>query len=208
MHAGAFSILPKALQAAATLRDFRKGDVLFAQGSRPLAMHCVLRGEVRLVRTAANGSEIVLQRAMSGFVAEASLDQTAYHCDARVIQPSSVLSVPIPKFQRALSEGGFRDAWLGYVTAQLRRSRQQCERLLLHSARERVLHFIETEGRHGELRLGMTKKAWAAELGLTHEALYRTLRTMLDDGGLIEGPSGSLRTKKIRRETAPVARRS
>ena len=31
---------------------------------------------------------------------------------------------------------------------------------------------------------------------------------MLDDGGLIEGPSGSLRTKKIRRETAPVARRS
>ncbi len=32
------------------------------------------------------------------------------------------------------------------------------------------------------LTLQQPRKAWAAELGLTHEALYRTLRRMQDEG--------------------------
>lgn len=58
--------------------------------------------------------------------------------------------------------------------------RANAERLSLRTARERVLHFIETEGERGVVNLGQSKKDWAAELGLTHEALtacWRKWRT-------------------------------
>jgi CRP-like cAMP-binding protein len=60
----------------------------------------------------------------------------------------------------------------------LRRVRLQNERLALRHAEQRVLHYIETEGNGLSVELGQTRKDWAAELGLTHEALYRTLASM------------------------------
>jgi len=47
--------------------------------------------------------------------------------------------------------------------------------LALRGAAERIEHYIESEGEDGRLELTCTRKAWAAELGLTHEALYRAL---------------------------------
>jgi len=55
----------------------------------------------------------------------------------------------------------------------------------LISAVDRISHYIEAEG---VLNLTQTKKAWAAELGVTHEALYRSLRrTQVDDRLSVEG---------------------
>jgi CRP-like cAMP-binding protein len=56
------------------------------------------------------------------------------------------------------------------------------ERLSLNSAAERILHYLETQGDNGVVTLTMSRKAWATELGLSHEALYRTLRRLQDDG--------------------------
>lgn len=58
----------------------------------------------------------------------------------------------------------------------------------MNSAVDRISHYIEAEGSNGVLNLTQTKKAWAAELGLTHEALYRSLRrTQVDDRLSVEG---------------------
>ncbi|MDZ7802727.1 hypothetical protein [Thiohalophilus sp.] len=43
---------------------------------------------------------------------------------------------------------------------------------------------MESEGVDGVVILEQSRKAWAAELGLSHEALYRTLRRMQDSGML------------------------
>jgi hypothetical protein len=65
--------------------------------------------------------------------------------------------------------------------------------LSLHSARDRIIHYIEADGRNGSVQLTHSKKDWAAELGLTHEALYRTLSRMERVGDLrIEGQIVSL----------------
>jgi CRP-like cAMP-binding protein len=58
------------------------------------------------------------------------------------------------------------------------------ERLSLKTVRERIIHFIETEGESGVINLEQSKKDWAAELGLTHEALYRALALMEKRGEL------------------------
>lgn len=155
-------------------------------------MHCVLSGEIRLLRTTSTGAEILLQRSREGFVAESSLDQAAYHCNAVAITRSRVLAIPRPAFQKALDDAEFRSIWIAYINAELRRTRAQSERLRLRTARERILHFIETEGGNGTIKLGLSKKAWAAELGLTHEALYRALSSMIQARELYEPRVGVL----------------
>jgi len=63
-------------------------------------------------------------------------------------------------------------------------SRARCERLGLKSAAQRIVHYIESEGADGIVTLSKSRKAWATERGLTHEALYRTLRRLQADGTL------------------------
>ena len=145
----------------------------------------VLSGEVRLIRRDPHGREVVLQRSTGGFIAEASLDNRVYHCDALAAQASMLLVFPAMAFLAALDQDvAFRRAWQSLLAREVRKLRSQCERLSLNSAADRILHYIEAEGSNGVLNLTQSKKAWAAELGLTHEALYRTLRRLQDGGEL------------------------
>lgn len=141
-------------------------------------MYFVLSGEVHLVRQSMTGSEVILQRAHQGFLAEASLDQTAYHCDAIAVLPATLLMFPRKQFRQALNDESFRIQWISHLARELRRVRAQTERMSLKSAQERIIHHIETEGDSGSITLSSSKKEWAAELGLTHEALYRALARM------------------------------
>ncbi|MGV3633471.1 MAG: Crp/Fnr family transcriptional regulator [Pseudorhodoplanes sp.] len=176
--------LPEAARGKSHMRSLSAGGTLFRRGSKPAAVYVVLRGEMRLVRTTARGAEIVLQRARAGFLAEASLDQTAYHCDAIASADSEILVIPLAAFRTALADAVFQQAWMAHLARELRNVRAIAERASLRTARERIIHYIETEGRSGTFALTQSKKDWAAELGLTHEALYRELARMQHHGEL------------------------
>lgn len=178
--------LPSALREAARLRECAAGETLFRQGERPKAMVYVLDGEVRLLRRSRGGAETILQRSRGGFFAEASLESKAYHCDAVAAAASRLLAFPIRAFREALDhDAAFRNAWMAQLAREVRKLRARCERLSLHSAAERIQHALESEGTAGTLILGQSRKAWAAELGLTHEALYRALARLQDEGKLV-----------------------
>jgi CRP-like cAMP-binding protein len=193
-----FAALPYSARATVRIEEHAAGEVLFRAGTAPGAMYFILSGEVRLVRASRSGGEIVLQRARHGVVAEASLDQSTYHCDAVVSARSTVLSIPRAAVREALKNDHFGTAWRTELSRELRRLRAQCERLSLKTIQERVIHYIETEGENGAVVLGQTKKQWAAELGLTHEALYRSLGE-LEKAGLIRTDGRILRLSTARR---------
>jgi len=178
------TISPK-LQDLAAYQETQSGETLFRLGDRLRFMFCVVAGEVRLVRRARNGAEIVLQRSRGGFFAEASLYGKTYHCDAVVAKPGAVVRFPAQAFRDALGkDAAFRDAWMSHLAREVRQLRAQSERLGLKSAAQRIVHYIDSEGTGGAITLTETRKAWAAELGLTHEALYRALRRLQADGTL------------------------
>ena len=170
--------LPRPARAKSRRVELSGSAILFRRGDRPAAMYFVLSGEVRLARYSKAGGEIVLQRARRGFLGEASLDQCAYHCDAVAAAQSRLLAIPLKALHDALAVPAFRKAWIGHLARELRRARAQVERLSLKTARERIIHFVETEGDNGSVELTQFKKDWAVELGLTHEALYRALARM------------------------------
>jgi CRP-like cAMP-binding protein len=66
------------------------------------------------------------------------------------------------------------------------RQRANAERLALKSVRECLLHSVLTEGENGRLALRTTRKELAAELGVTHEALYRTIGALVRCGELAD----------------------
>lgn len=179
----ALALIPLQLQARAEPWELDAGDVLFRVGDPVHAVFAVMHGEIRLIRRDRKGSEVVLQRSRGGFFAEASLGSKAYHCDAVAAETSTLLRFPAQIFREAINDdSGFREGWMAHLAKEVRKLRTQCERLSLHCATDRILHYIESEGTDGCIELTQTRKAWASELGMTHEALYRALRRLQDEG--------------------------
>lgn len=173
---------PKALQDAAKLLKITIGTTLYKQGEKPKGVLCVLNGELRLTRRSVDGAEVILQRSTGGFIAEASINSKAYHCNVIVADSGHLIYFPIADFRTALDQdANFNHSWISHQAQQIRQLRTQCERLSLNSAAERILHYIESEGDGEGVTLSQTRKAWASELGLSHEVVYRILRQMSDN---------------------------
>lgn len=183
------ALIPDALRSLAKVVTLAAGATLFRIGDPVEHAFLVLAGEARLIRRDRRGGEVILQRSCGGFIGEASLDSRAYHCDAISTKSTTLLLFPAGAFRNALEEHTqFRKAWQTLLAREVRKLRAQCERLSLHSAASRIAHYIESEGVDGVVTMTQSRKALAAELGLTHEALYRALRRMQDDGMLaVEG---------------------
>lgn len=121
-------------------------------------------------------------RCLVGFVSEASLKTAKYHCDALAISETNVIKVPIKALAAALDrDPDFASRWFSMLNAEVKRLRLHCERLSMKSVRDRVLHLIHTEGKNGQFQVNTGLKSLAGELGVTHEALYRTLSALEKD---------------------------
>jgi CRP/FNR family transcriptional regulator, dissimilatory nitrate respiration regulator len=179
------TILPQHLLELACLTDQQAGAMLGRAGAPPRFMFAVLSGQAQLIRHGEDGAIAVLQRVRCGFLAEASLSSKRYHCDLVCTERSAVVRFPIKEFRASLlSDASFQMAWIEHLCSELKKSRSQCERLALRGARARILHYVRSEGLHKLKELTQSKKAWAAELGLSHEALYRELAKLKEEGRL------------------------
>jgi CRP/FNR family transcriptional regulator, dissimilatory nitrate respiration regulator len=170
------ALLPSTFHARCEGARFLKNERIFLTGARPEWMFYVVSGEITLERTGLQGEPVVLQRTRQGFVSEASLKSAKYHCDALAIVDTTVVKIPIRDLSAELEcDPAFASRWIGMLNGEVRRLRLHCERLSMKSVKDRVLHLINTEGQNGSYAATTGLKSLAGELGVTHEALYRTL---------------------------------
>jgi CRP/FNR family transcriptional regulator, dissimilatory nitrate respiration regulator len=180
------NLLPVGLHALCTATSVKKGSLLFQTGKKPQWMFFVVDGEVTLERLSQQGDPVVLQRTRHGFVSEASLQSAKYHCDGRAVANSDVVQIPIQDLAAALrSDADFSARWISMLNQEVKRLRLQCERLNLKSVKERVRHLIQTEGKDGTYQVNAGLKSVASQLGVTHEALYRTLASLEKSGEIL-----------------------
>lgn len=197
LPAALHTLLPADLRAVAVAQTLKRGERLFVQGDTPARMFYVVGGEVVLQRLGIQGENVVLQRVRQGLVAEASLQSSSYHCDAVMTSAGELIALPIDVVRQALLEdSAFASRWITMLNQELKRLRTQCERLSLVGVKDRLLHLIETEGEGGSLRLQASVKSIAAEIGVTHEALYRTLAAM-EKQGQLQRTDGQLRLGRM-----------
>jgi CRP/FNR family transcriptional regulator, dissimilatory nitrate respiration regulator len=178
--------MPAAARAAARDRTLQAGETLFRRGGKPLGLYEVIAGNVRLVRVDRAGHEIVLHVAGPGeTLAEASLFATQYHCDATAGTKATVRLYPKRELLAAFAENPKAMAAFSSTLAHLVMDlRARIEQRNIRSARERVRHFLALNvgPDRRTVQWRGTLKDLAAELGLTHEALYRTLAALESSG--------------------------
>jgi len=185
IHKELTELLPTGLRSFCTTSVHEKGERLFATGAKPSYMFFIGSGEVVLERAGAQGGLVVLQRARHGFIGEASLQSTRYHCDAKVLDRSDITQIPIREVRAAMdSDPAFASRWIGMLNKEVKRLRLQCERLSLNKVQDRLIHLLETEGWQGKYPIGTGLKSLAGDLGVTHEALYRTVSDLEKKGAL------------------------
>ena len=179
------SLLPATLHGLCEQRRYERGTLLFETGRSPGSMFFISDGEVALQRIGEDGEIVVLQRTRHGLVGEASLQSDRYHCDAVVVADANVLRIPRKALLGALtSDIAFAMRWIGMLNKEVRRLRQQCERLSLNTVEARLLHLIRTEGDTSGLSIGAGLKTVAREMGVSHEALYRCVAALERRGQL------------------------
>jgi len=192
--------LPAAVRRSAAERTLAAGQTLFNQGEPTVGLYEVVSGKIRHVRMDAEGREILVSIACPGdTIAEASLFVPVYQCEATAVTTAIVRLYKraslLAEFER---DPALARAFMSMLAHQILDLRIRLERRSMHSARDRVRHYLAaragSEGR--TVALPSTVKDLAAELGLTHEALYRTLADMSADGeiarldGKIQFPAG------------------
>jgi CRP-like cAMP-binding protein len=131
-----------------------------------------------------------------GFLSEASLLSEKYHCDAYATQTGVAITIPTQALREALMNSDFAIKWVQLLSREIMRLRTQSERLSLKDIKSKLLHLIETEGTKGTLKLQADFKSLASEIGVTHEALYRTISTLEKDGTLIKTSNSLQLTRK------------
>jgi CRP-like cAMP-binding protein len=187
--------LPTAVRAAAIDRKLKSGEALFRLGDKTAGLCEVIAGRVRLARVDRAGHEIVLHVAGPGeTVAEASLFSPDYHCDAiastdavvRIYPKAAVLAVFTKEPKAA-------QAFTATLARQVMNLRTRIEQRNIRSARERLRHYLALNVGSDRRTVAVrgTLKDLAGELGLSHEALYRTLAA-LERSGEIKRTKGKI----------------
>jgi CRP-like cAMP-binding protein len=194
--------LPAAVRAKAIDCKLKAGEALFRLGDKTAGFFEVVAGRVRMARVDRSGHEVILYVAGAGeMLAEASLFSPSYHCDAIASTDALVRIYPKPAMLAAFDKDPkAMQAFTAALAHQVMNLRTRIEQRNIRSARERVRHFLKlnahADGRAITLR--GTLKDLAAELGLTHEALYRTL-AKLEQAGEIKRSGGKIVLLRVRK---------
>ncbi len=151
---------------------------LFRQGDKTVGIYFIVSGRLDLIRHTVSGDKVVIHRASAGQTfAEASLFSDTYHCDAQVREISEVV-----RFNRTAVLSAFHlnpEFTLSLTKRfafQLQQYRRRMELLAIKKANDRV-YAAMADG-----MLTGTIVDFAAEIGLTHEAVYRALASLSKSG--------------------------
>jgi CRP-like cAMP-binding protein len=182
------------LPSAAPARELAPGQALFRQGDAVSAIFAVERGRLRLVRHTIDDRKVVLHTARDGeLLAEAALFSKIYHCDAVADLASVVRVLSKPELLAAFrADADFAEKFMGVLARQVMALRTRLELRSIRSARERLLQhlLLAASGDSRLVRLDGTLMDLAAEIGMTHETLYRALAELESEGVLARGEGG------------------
>ncbi len=164
--------------------------VVFRQGDKTRGLFFVIKGNIELRRFTNAGQSVIIHRAKGGETfAEASLFSEHYHCDAIITARSHLVeldrAVILNKFK---CEPDFALAIAKRFAQQNQDYRRKLELLAIKSAEERIITAISEGFLVGNIR------AFASDIGLAHEVVYRGLAKLVNKGMLVKTGRGKYLT--------------
>lgn len=174
--------------------QLREGESLFDDQQKAERFFLLQRGQIKLSRLSASGSEKVIEIVRPGEVFASAvmfMEQENYPVRADAIRPSvvhSFLNVTFLQIMRESPDTCFR--LMAHLSQRLRRQVHEIDNLCLQNASFRLVQFLidhvtETGGGAGQIVLNAPKNVIASRLSIQPETFSRLLRSF-SRKGLIE----------------------
>ena len=158
------------------------GEVITRAGDKVAAIYAVETGRIALSR---HGSTVHVAEPGTLF-GESCLFAETNPVDAVALEPAVVLIYAQAQVLLHLrAHPDLNLAFSAYLARRLNAARARIELGKLRGAQDRVMAFLTQAGAaEGWITLGQPLSHIAVDIGLTHEAFYRTLRKLVDAGVL------------------------
>jgi CRP/FNR family transcriptional regulator, dissimilatory nitrate respiration regulator len=180
-------------------RSLARNELLFRQGDKVTAIYFIEEGRLRLERRTFDGRLLILGTTPANeFFVEAALFSEVFHCDAVAAEPSRVRVYPKATVLSALrTDPASAMSFLAHVAHQVIELRHRLELMKVRSAKERLMLYLDSNAAADgcTVKLRGQLQDIANDLGLTREALYRTLAG-LERAGAIERAGDRILLKK------------
>lgn len=177
----------RALAEIGVSRDVRRREVLFREGDDGHSMYLLNRGQVRLHKTAPDGTERVLKVVRPGetFAEVVLFEQNRYPATATALSDCGLFLFPKREIRALLRRDEFRDRFVGMLMAKLRHLSERVLFLTQCDVEERLLQFLDEQyGSQDPVTLAISKKDVAEAIGTTPETLSRLICRLEKEGRL------------------------
>ncbi|WKN41146.1 Crp/Fnr family transcriptional regulator [Tunicatimonas pelagia] len=172
---------------------YKKGQVLFHEGTRPLGVFCINRGKVKVYKLGYDGKEQITHIANDGGLLgyKALLAEETYQVSAETLEDCTICFLPKSTFLQTLQESSdFNQQIMKQVCHELGLMTENLTNQAQRTVRERLaitlLKLKDTYGMDaqddGPIEINLTRDDLANMVGTATETLIRLLHEFKEDG--------------------------
>jgi CRP/FNR family cyclic AMP-dependent transcriptional regulator len=163
---------------------FRKKQMIYAEGQRPVYVYYLVTGKVKIFRIHSAGKEFITSLAGPGDLLgyAALLRDVNYEDNAQVVEDARLMLVPGQEFLQLMTGSShFAQQLIDLLAKDLKTKEQSLVNLAYNSLRKRVANgllqlttkFSQREG--GDIPIGISRENLSHFIGSATESLTRTL---------------------------------
>jgi CRP/FNR family transcriptional regulator len=176
-----------------TCTRYRKGQVLFHEGTRPMGVFCVNSGHVKVYRIGIDGKEQIIKVSAAGDLLgyKSLISEQLYHLSAEALDDCVVCFIPKEDFLALIKPGTrFYFDLLKAVCDETAEMAAKMTQLAQQSVRQRLaltlLMLKDTYGleqqESGEVEINLSREDLANIVGTATESLIRLLNDFKREG--------------------------
>ncbi len=172
---------------------YKKGQILFHEGTRPMGIFCINRGKVKIYRLGSDGKEQIITIASVGDVLgyKAMLSEENYSVSGETLEDCNICFIPRANFLEMLEQSPeLYQRLLKKVCQEMGLMTEKLTNLAQKSVRERMALTLvmlhDTYGldavSNGPVVINLTREDLANIVGTATETLIRLLHDFKDEG--------------------------
>ncbi|NDV18213.1 cyclic nucleotide-binding domain-containing protein [Pseudodesulfovibrio sp. JC047] len=175
------------LASHAEIMEFPKRSLFFSEDNAAHGLHVLLSGLVKLFKISEDGKEqtIFLFGPGEPFCLCSAFSDGRLPANLAALEKSTVLFIPPKEFDAMVREDpSILLAMMRVMSRRLKEAMDMIDSLSLKQIPSRLMAYFETHHTNGLVSLDISHRELAKIIGITPEALSRTLKKMVDHGSI------------------------
>lgn len=181
----------KSLNNDKTCGSYKKGSIVYKEGSRLTGFYCVLKGIVKIYKTGIDGKEQIIRFAQKGNIIayRSLLSQESACTTSKIIEDAQLCHIPYRSLLNLIEKNpSFSLAMIRIICAELKEANDFITDIAQKSVRERLAEILlllmnNFNLDHDKtLQISLTREELANTVGTATESIIRLLSEFKQDG--------------------------